>query len=289
MDQYSLNEKITIGIVLYKEDYNVIYKTLDKIRSFKIIIIDNSFDLKLKKKIEDTFKIEKYILNKKNLGFSTGYNQSVKLCKTDYFLILNPDCIIKEKSILKLYDKMENDKNCFLTTATSYDKENKLKYTGGLLPENGDKKIPLNLKGDACVENTLGSCMLVRKKDFIDIGLFDEKFFLYFSDDELCRRIKKKKKSVIQVFEAKAIHSHGELKVKNKLKGTFIRNFHFTFDELYYYYKNNDHYEKYKIIKKKLPKYLFKVFLNFFFLRFEKGIYYLAKILAIMKFNKLIN
>ncbi len=289
MDQHILNEKITIGIVLFKEDYDVIYKTLDKIRLFKIIIIDNSFDLKLKKKIEDNFKIEKYILNKKNLGFSSGYNQTLKLCKTDYFLILNPDCVIKEKSIVKLYEKIKNDENCFLTTATSYDQENKLKYTGGLLPENGDKKFPLNLEGDVCVENTLGSCMFVRKKDFIDIGLFDENFFLYFSDDELCRRIKQKKKSVIQVFEAKAIHSHGELKVKNKLKRTFTRNFHFTFDELYYYYKNNDHYEKYKIIKKKLPKYLFKFFLNFFFLRINKGIYYLAKILAIIKFNKLIN
>jgi len=108
MDQYILNEKITIGIVLFKEDYDVIYKTLDKIRLFKIIIIDNSFDLKLKKKIEDNFKIEKYILNKKNLGFSSGYNQTLKLCKTDYFLILNPDCVIKEKSIDKITNKINS-------------------------------------------------------------------------------------------------------------------------------------------------------------------------------------
>ena len=55
-----------------------------------------------------------------------------------------------------------------------------------------EKSFPIKLEGDICVENTLGACMFFRKKDFIDIGLFDENFFIFFSDDDLCRKIKKK-------------------------------------------------------------------------------------------------
>ena len=63
MDQHSFKNAITVVIVLYRENYNILYKTLDKIRDFKKIIIDNSNNLKLKNKVESNFKIEKYILN----------------------------------------------------------------------------------------------------------------------------------------------------------------------------------------------------------------------------------
>ena len=179
MDQNTLKNMITIIIVLYREDYEILYKTLDKIRDFKKIIIDNSNNLKLKNKLEANFKIEKYILNKKNIGFSAGYNQGVKLCETDFFLILNPDCIIDYESIIKLHEKLVVNEDCFLTTPTSYDENNKLTYSGGLLPENGDIDFPIKIEGDICVENTLGACIFLRKKDFIEIGLFD-----FFNSDK---------------------------------------------------------------------------------------------------------
>ena len=81
MEQDNLKNKITIIIVLYREDYNILYKTLDKIRDFKKIIIDNSNNLALKNKIKANFEIEKYILNKKNIGFSAGYNQVLNYVK----------------------------------------------------------------------------------------------------------------------------------------------------------------------------------------------------------------
>ena len=86
----------------------------------------------------------------------------------------------------------------------------------------------------------------------LELGLLDENFFMYFEDDDLCKRIKLKNKSVIQIFDAKAQHVHGQLKVRNFLKKIFIRNYHFTYDELYYYFKINKHYEKLKYLKKKL-------------------------------------
>ena len=285
MDPHDLKNKITIIIVLYREDYNLLYKTLDKIRDFKKIIIDNSNNVELKNEVEANFKIEKYILNKKNIGFSSGYNQGVKLCKTDFLLILNPDCIIDYESIIKLYEKLITNEDCFLTTSTSYNENNQLTYTGGLLPENGEKDLPINLEGDICVENALGACMLLKKKDFIEIGLFNEIFFIFFSDDNLCREIKRKNKYIIQVFESKCIHSHGVSKVKNVFEKIYLREHYYLLDKFHYFKKSNKHKDKMNNIIDKKNNYLIKIFLSLITMRFKKVVYYFARYTAILKFN----
>ena len=285
MEQYNLRNKITIIIVLYREDYYLLYKTLDKIREFRKIIIDNSNNLELKNKIEENFKIEKYILNKKNYGFSSGYNQGVKLSETDFCLILGPDCIIDSESIIKLYEKLTLNEDCFLTTSTSYNENNQLTYTAGLLPENGEKDFPIKLEGDICVESTLGACMFFKKKDFIEMGLFDEIFFIYFSDDDLCRKIKKRGKYIIQVFESKCIHSHGISKVKNIFEKIYLREHYYLLDEFHYFHKSDKHKKKMDGIISKKNNYLIKIFTSLFALRFKKVMYYYARYTAIIKFN----
>ena len=285
MEQDNLKNKITIIIVLYREDYNILYKTLDKIRDFKKIIIDNSNNLALKNKIKANFEIEKYILNKKNVGFSAGYNQGVKLCETDFLLILNPDCIVDNKSVIKLYETLTLNENCFLTTSTSYNENNELTYAGGLLPENGEKDFPIKLEGDICVENTLGSCMFLRKKDFIEIGLFDEVFFIFFSDDDLCREIKKKNKYIIQVFESKCIHSHGISKVKNVLEKIYLKEHYFLLDKFHYFRKSDKHKNNMNHVINKKNNYLIKIFFSLITMRFKKVAYYFARYTAIFKYN----
>ena len=55
------------------------------------------------------------------------------------------------------------------------------------------EKTTFILDGDICAETVLGSIMMFKKQDIMEIGLYDENFFLYFLDDELCRRIRDKK------------------------------------------------------------------------------------------------
>ena len=275
---------ITISIVLYKEDYELISRTLKPINSFKKIIIDNAGNLDLKQKIESNFKIDEYILNKKNSGFSAGYNQAVKLCKTKYSLILGPDCIISEKDILLLMKEFLSYENCFLVSPTSYDENMNLTYARGKLPENDLKDQVLKLSGNTCVDAALGACMLLKTREFIEIGSFDENFFLYFSDDDLCRRVKKKNKSVIQIYGAKCIHQHGSVKVKNKFKKVFLREYNYSFDQLYYFYKINRHNELIEAYKKKIPLYFIRVLAKIFTFKFLDAIKFFSRILAYFRF-----
>ena len=279
-------DKITIIIVLYEEEINLILRCLESIRNYKIIIVDNAGNISLKKKIKEKFEIYKYILNKNNCGLAKAANQAIEQCDTEYILMFQADALISNKDISILLKSHKKYENCFITSPTYYDKESKLSYNSGCLPEKNSKKDILNLEGDVCVETILGSIILFNKKDMLELGLFDENFFLYLLDFELCRRIKQKKKSVIQIFDAKAQHEHGNIKVKNVLKRVFIRNYNFTFDELYYFFKIKRHYEIFKKLKKKLPNYIVKSITNLFLLRFDQSVYYFSKVAAFRKFNK---
>ena len=283
-----INE-ITIIIVLYEEKTNLVFRCLENIKNFKIIIVDNAGNISLKNKIEEKFKIYKYILNKKNYGYTKAANQAIKQCNTEYVLMFQADGLISSKDITILLESHKKYENCFITSPTYYDEDSKLSYSSGYLPEKNSKKDILNLEGDICVEAVLGSIILFKKKDIIELGLFDENFFLYYLDFELCRRIINRKKSIIQIFDTKAQHVHGQLKVKNLLKRIFIRNYHFTFDELYYFFKINKHSEIFNKLKKKLPNYIIKSIINLLTLRLSQSMYYFAKIKAFYNFKKLLN
>jgi len=286
MSEFNLYKDITIVIVLYKETFELLSKTLIPINSFKKIIIDNDGNFELKKKVESQFSINQYILNKKNNGFSAGYNQAIKLSKTKFTLVLGPDCIIEEQDILKLIQKISKNNNCFIVSPTSYDENNNLTYAGGLLPENGEKNIILDIEGDTCVENTLGACMLFRTNDLIENNLFfDESFFLYFSDDDLCRRIKKINKFIIQVHDSKCIHQHGIIKVKNKYIKKFIREYNYTFDKYYYFFKINNHINLINTYKRRIPLFVLRFFLKVLTLNILAAVGLAAKFYAYQRFK----
>ena len=87
----------------------VYLKNLNNIKNFKIIIVDNKGDKKLKNRITKKFEISKYYLSNKNLGFSKGFNKALNFCKTKYAFIKNADCYIDEDNIIKLYDYIKNN------------------------------------------------------------------------------------------------------------------------------------------------------------------------------------
>ena len=289
MTENDYYKEITIILVLYEEKTSLVLQCLKNIKNCKIIIVDNAGNTYLKKKIEEKFKIYKYFLNKKNYGWSKAINQAIKQCDTEYVLFFQADCSISNKVISMLLKSHKRYENCFMTSPTYYDEESKLSYNGGCLPEKNLKMDVLNLEGDVCVDSVITAIVLFKKKDILELGLFDENLFLYFGDSDIGRKIIKRKKSIIQVFDAKIQHVHGKIKVKNLLKKTFIINYNFTFDELYYFFKVNKHHEIFKNLRKKLPNYIIKTLSNLFLLRLTQSVYYFSKVAAFYKFNKFLN
>ena len=282
-------KEISVLLVLYQEDINLIIKNLINLKNFKIIIVDNDSNFELKKKIEKDFSIYRYIVNPQNYGYTKGVNQAIKECDTKYALQLNPDCYISEINILKLSEAYNKYQNCFITAPVSYDEDLKLTYGSGSFPEVYAGHDPLEISGDTCFQVVLGSAMFFETKKMINIGLLDENFFIYYSDYDLCRKIYAIKESVIQVKNSSCIHVHGISKVHNKYKRIFLRENNLLFDELYYYYKINGHIIKIKNFNKKFLKYFAKIFFFLLILRLDKFIFFTAKIFAYFRFLFFLN
>ena len=282
----NLYKEITIVLVLYEEDFKLINQCLENIKNFNIVIIDNAGNKKLKQKINKKFNIIEYVLNPKNVGYSKAVNQGINLCLTDYVFVYQADCIMSVKSIEILLSAHKKYDNCFLVSPTTYDLNSNLTFNGSTSPEKNLGNDVIHLEGDICVDTIVTAAYLFKKKDMIDIGFFDENFFIYFLDFDFCRTVNNQKKSIIQVFDSKTIHVHGDLKVKNIFKKIFFRNYYFTFDELYYYFKINKHHQIFNQLKKKIPNYWIKFLLNILILRFDRSIRYIALILAFLKFKR---
>ena len=280
---------LTIIIVLYQEKFELIRSCLKNIKNFKIIIIDNDNNNKIKEKVTSEFSIHKYILQKKNIGFTKAANIAIELVDTKYVMNLNADCLIKENAIIDLLSANQKDHNCFITSPTFYDLNNKLSRNSSNFSEKKIVQNNIPFDGDTCVNWVLGSAILFEKKIFEEIGMFDDNLFLYFLDEDICRRAFLKKKSIILLAKTKAIHEHGTPKTKNFFKKIFLRNYHFTYDELYYHYKINKHHEILNKLTKKIPNYFLKFLLNIFILRLDKSTYFFSIILAFLKFKKLLN
>ena len=282
-----LYNEITIIIVLYEEKEQLVLQCLKNLKNFKIIIVDNANNKALKRQVEKNFKIFKYILNEKNYGYSKAANQAIKISDTEFILMFQADGIIDQKDIFKLLNAHKKYENSFIVSPTLYDKDQNLCANSGSFPEKYLYKTPMIIDGDICAETVLGSIIMFKREDMIEIGLYDENLFLYFLDDELCKRIRDKKKAVIQVLNARAIHEHGQIKVRNPIKRTFLRHFNLTFDELYYFYKIKKHGRLLDELSNKVPKYFLKLLLNLIVLRPNKVAYFLSKIVAFYKFKKI--
>jgi len=271
-------------MVLYDESEEIILKTLEKIKNFKIIIIDNKGDKKLKKKITSKFNISTYYLSNTNLGFSKGFNKAISFCETRFAFIKNADCYIDEDNILKLYNYLKSNINCGIVSPTSYDEKENLTFNAGNLPEKDNYDQILKVEGNVCVEKVLGSSMFVRTEDFLKVGLFNENLFIYFSDDDLCKKMKTINKHTVQLYESNCIHVHGISKVKNKFNKIYLRELYFTLDELIYFKDINKN--KVNRLKSKITNYFIKILLSLLTLNISNFIKYYARIYAYLKFIK---
>jgi len=185
-----MNE-ITIIIITYKSE-KIIYDFIKKIPSIiKTIIVENSQNQELKKNIEQNYKnISVYI--KENNGVSSALNFAVEKIKTKYFLQISPDLEFN-------FD----DLNIFLDFAN--EKKNKFAAIGPRfleVKEKGHKQISESLENGK-IDSVHGSCMFINKECFVEIGKFDENFFLYFEETEYCYRAKKKGYNSYQINKSK--------------------------------------------------------------------------------------
>ena len=249
-------QNLSVIIVSYKSDY-VIENCINSIHSeIEIIVVDNSNNDQLKEKIESKYKNVKYILSKENLGMGAGNNLGIKSVNKDFVLILNPDVILDKSSIDELIQASKEIDN-FGIIAPLSDKNQYPNYT---LKEgyNFDPIKPFKVKS---VDGYAMLLNLENLKKLNNFYFFDENFFLYLENEDLCKRLENDE--YIYIAPKSRIHHLGGKAVDPKYKKEieYLRNWHWMWSKFYF---NKKHYG-YLIALFKVFKNLFSAKIKFFY------------------------
>jgi N-acetylglucosaminyl-diphospho-decaprenol L-rhamnosyltransferase len=208
-----LPPEASIIIVTYRSA-DVIGSCLDSIESAgsvsrEVFVVDNASTDGTAERVRTRYPSVQLIANSDNRGFSAANNQAIPLCRGRYLIFLNPDA--------------ELAGGC-LETAVRYMDENpavglagtKVVYPDGSLQETismrypGQKHAAEEIKGlPGAIACVLGASMIVRADLIRAIGGFDEDYFLYGEDQELCLRIRQRGYEIGYIGEAVVRHIGG--------------------------------------------------------------------------------
>ena len=159
--------------------------------SIEIFVIDNHSRDKSAELVRGKFPQVRLIANHENMGFGAANNQAIPLCQGKYIFFLNPDTQIQSGSIRSLIRFMDDNPQIGLCGTKIIEPDGSIQWSvSDHYPGQRHTRSELaGLKGDiACV---LGACMISRSDLIKQIGGFDEDYFLYGEDQDLCLRIRK--------------------------------------------------------------------------------------------------
>lgn len=220
--------KLSVVIVTYYSG-NYIYKCLQSLEKSKnevemdVWIVDNGSDDGSIEKIKKDFPKINYILNKENLGFSKANNLALKKVSSDYILLLNPDVEVPKGTVEYMMEFMRTNLEVGVASC-------KVELADGSLDKASHRGFPTpwasflyfflgndslyhqtnkDMTKEHEVDSISGAFMLVRKKVLDQVGLFDEDYFMYAEDIDLCFRIKEAGYKVMYVPRVKIIHYKG--------------------------------------------------------------------------------
>ena len=231
-------------------------------KDVKIIVVENSNDQELKEKIQSKYKNVDCILSKENLGYGAGNNLGLSKVLTNYALIVNPDVTLENDTIDNFFLTIKNVKNFGIIAPISKDEI----YT------NFSKDNDKNLKE---VESVKGFAMFLSMNNLKEIKFFDENFFLYFEEIDLCKRIRKNDIKIyidpsIKVNHLGGTSHNSEINKTMELS----RNWHWMWSSFYYHKKHYGYINALLKISPKLLSSLIKfIFYLLIFQKFKSDIY----------------
>ncbi len=218
-----MTKKISIIIVTWNTA-QITQKCVDTINKFipdqEIIVVDNGSQdntVEVLKKIKNV----KIIENGANLGFAKANNIGFKYVTNDYVVFMNSDIELLDNSILNMVNLLKSDKNIGLIGPKFLNLD--LTPQASVFPpqtclnafkefwlgqSSYSKYIPTG-NNPVPVSYISGGCIAVNKNFFEKIGKWNEKYFFYFEDMDLCRQVRHFHKKIIFYPQCQVIHHHG--------------------------------------------------------------------------------
>ncbi len=250
---------ITVVIATFKSE-NKIYSCLDSIpNTTRILVIENSNNHEFKEKINRKYSNVECTLLGVNKGYSIANNTGLQKVKTKYALVLNPDTKLEQDSLKNFIKSAKNFPDFWL-----------------IGPGNQDNNL-MNSKNKEIseVENIKGFGMFFNMNKFKK-NFFDENYFLYFEEIDLCKKINLKKGKIYLDPKIKIFHEGGSSVneyFSEELEKN--RNWHWMWSTFYFHKKYKGYPIALLTISPKLISAIIKtIFYFFIFNKKKKDIYF---------------
>lgn len=219
-----MNKKVAVIILNFRvKDQTLLCINSVKKSSHKnleIIVVDNNS----KDQIVDDLKKDSsitFIQTGENLGYAGGNNVGIKRAlasQADFIFILNPDTKVKEDAIEILVEKA-GKYNAQILCPKIYFADSKVIWFAGkkfdlanvLASHIGvDEEDKGQYDLDQEIDDVTGAAMFVSRDVFERIGLFDERYFLYYEESDLAYRAKKSKFKFMYIYDAVVFHKNAQ-------------------------------------------------------------------------------
>ena len=284
MTKYS--SKLTVNILTFKTDKRILDDCISSIdKSIPINIIENS------KKFQniDYFKKKRENINffctGKNFGYGKGHNYGFSKIKTRYVLICNPDVIFKKFYFKNISKYLKNDLK-FSVIGSQYTKSKMDRPAYGLFSTKEiNPRVKKELNGLQKVDWIVGCTMLFDLNKFSSKKIFDENFFMFYEETDLCKRIISKDGNIYSGCDLIIDHlgEKSSFAINPKLKIDYIklRNWHLMWSSFYYNKKHNGYLASFHNHFFSLIKDSLRVFFHAIFFNKEKYVKHLYRLLGL--------
>mgnify|MGYP000875093325 FL=1 len=189
---------------------------------FRVVVLDNDSSDGSFEHARRAYPKAHFIKNSENVGFARGINVGIRFAldqRAEYVWLINPDAVVSEDSLGLLVNILEHNPHAGMASPRIVSPTNALWFGGGTIRWLRMRAVHAPLRSETIPFETgfLSGCApLIKSSVFKAIGLFDERFFLYYEDVDLSYRAKRKGFSII--VHPKATVTHSEESAKNPEK-----------------------------------------------------------------------
>lgn len=208
---------LSVIIVCYKgwEKLTLCLESLEWFQSerfsFEVLVVDNNSGDDQLLTLEKRFASFRFLRNRVNGGYANGCNLGFKESVGEHILILNPDTIVTEDAISELLDELKKNKNCGIVSCRQVRSDGRMTKPWGNFPALPGRK---RNNPDSGAEHFFpdwvsGSLMLMTRDLYIRLNGFDERYWMYSEDVDLCRRTRDLGYEVALFNNITIEHNHG--------------------------------------------------------------------------------
>ena len=249
-------QNLSVVIVTLKSE-KIIHQCINSInQNIPIIVVEHSDNKNFKEELEQKYKNLKCILSKSNLGMGAGNNIGIKEANTEYVLILNPDVILEKNTIEELFLASKNLKEYTILAPLE---KNFANY--GM---TSNKILNKNLEDAPFKVDFVDGFAMVIKKNFFKEKYFDENFFMYLENNDLCKRVISQGGSIYVVPRSRINHLAAKtVDQKFEYEIELSRNWHWIWSKFYF---SKKHFGFFKAFYEVAPRYFLSMIKFIFYL-----------------------